>query len=138
MDTVGYTRVSTTDQNLCVQLPFLQAVRYKKSGRQQHDACLDCLREGETLIAPRIDRLSRSLRHLQNLVHKLKEQDIYLKATEQPTDTSRASGMVFFEFVGFETNLRREGRLVGIASAKKEEKYKGRQPIEKVKINEVF
>jgi len=153
MATVGYARVSTTDQDLSIQLSSLQAVQCKKifsekksgnqkTGRQQLEACLDYLREGDTLIVTRIDRLSRSLRDLQNLVHQLKEKEIYLKATEQPIDTSSAAGKAFFDMLGvfaeFETNLRRERQLEGVAKAKKEGKYKGRQPTARAKTGQVI
>jgi DNA invertase Pin-like site-specific DNA recombinase len=153
MATVGYARVSTTDQDLSIQLSSLQAVKCKKifsekksgnqkTGRQQLEACLDYLREGDTLIVTRIDRLSRSLRDLQNLVHQLKEKDIYLKATEQPIDTSSAAGKAFFDMLGvfaeFETNLRRERQLEGVAKAKKEGKYQGRQPTARAKTGQVI
>ena len=153
MATVGYARVSTTDQDLSIQLSSLQAVKCKKifsekksgnqnTGRQQLEACLDYLREGDTLIVTRIDRLSRSLRDLQNLVHQLKEKDIYLKATEQPIDTSSAAGKAFFDMLGvfaeFETNPRRERQLEGVAKAKKEGKYKGRQPTARAKTGQVI
>ena len=90
----------------------------------------------------RIDRLSRSLRDLQNLVYQLKEKHIHLKATEQPIDTSSAAGKAFFdrlgEFAEFETNLRRERQLEGVAKAKADGKYKGRQPTARAKAYDVI
>lgn len=143
MALVGYARVSTTDQDLSIQLETLKSAGCKKifsekmsgtqkKGRTKLEACLDYLREGDTLIVTRIDRLSRSLRDLQNLVYEMKDQGIYLKATEQPIDTTTAAGKAFLDMLGvfaeFETNLRRERQLEGVAKAKKEGKYKGRQP----------
>jgi DNA invertase Pin-like site-specific DNA recombinase len=93
---------------------------------------LDFLRPGDTLVVTRIDRLARSLRDLQNLVHELREKGAYLKATEQPIDTSTAAGKAFLDMLGvfaeFETNLRRERQLEGIAAAKARGAYKGRPP----------
>ena len=83
------------------------------------------------LVVTRIDRLTRSILDLQILLAKLRDKKVHLKATEQPIDTSNASGKAFLDMLGvfaeFETNLRRERQLEGIAKAKKEGKYKGRQ-----------
>ncbi len=53
---------------------------------------LDFLRAGDTLIVTRIDRLARSLKDLQDIVHDLKARGVALKATEQPIDTGTAAG----------------------------------------------
>jgi len=96
------------------------------------DILLAFLREGDTLVVTRIDRLARSIRDLQNIVHDLKSRGIVLRATEQPIDTSTAAGKCFLDMLGvfaeFETNLRKERQLEGIAKAKAEGKYKGRRP----------
>ena len=81
----GYARVSTLDQDLSIQLDALTAagctvVRSEKvtgistDGREQLGTLLQFLREGDTLVATRIDRLARSLRDLQNIVHDLRQQ----------------------------------------------------------------
>ncbi len=152
MSSVGYARVSTIDQDLSLQLDALKNAGCKKifsekisantkTDRTKLRACLGYLREGDTLIVTRIDRLSRSLRDLQNLIYDLKDQGIYLKATEQPIDTSTSAGKAFLDMLGvfaeFETNLRRERQLEGIAKAKKAGKYKGRQPTARAKSNRV-
>lgn len=153
MSLVGYARVSSTDQDLTIQHEALNSAGCEKifsekksgamqAGRTQLQACLDYLREGDTLIVTRIDRLSRSLRDLQNLVYDLKEVGIHLKATEQPIDTSSAAGSAFFNMLGvfaeFETTLRKERQLEGIAKAKAEGKYKGRQPTARKKSFQVI
>jgi len=65
-------------------------------------------------------------------VHELKEKGVSLKAREQPIDTGSAAGKAFLYMLGvfaeFETNLRRERQLEGIAKAKAEGVYKGRKP----------
>ena len=103
---------------------------------------MDYLREGDTLVVTRIDRLARSLRDLQNLVHDLKDEGIELKALEQPVDTGTASGKAFLDMLGvfaeFETNLRKERQLEGIAKAKAEGKYKGRKPTARAKSKQVL
>ena len=139
----GYARVSSVDQDLTIQRQKLTAagcdvVRAEKitgtttEGRDELDILLAFLREGDTLVVTRIDRLARSIRDLQNIVHDLKSRGIVLRATEQPIDTSTAAGKCFLDMLGvfaeFETNLRKERQLEGIAKAKADGKYKGRRP----------
>jgi len=103
--------------------------------------CLNYLREGDTLVVTRIDRLARSLRDLQNLVYELKNQGIALKALGQPIDTSTAAGKAFLDMLGvfskFETNIRREHQLEGIVKAKADGRYIGRKPTAKAKSQQV-
>jgi DNA invertase Pin-like site-specific DNA recombinase len=78
----------------------------------------------------RIDRLDRSIGDLQDIVRAIKSRGASLKATEQPIDTSTAAGKCFLDMLGvfaeFETNLRRERQLEGIARARAQGVYKGR------------
>jgi DNA invertase Pin-like site-specific DNA recombinase len=69
-------------------------------GRQELATLLQFLREGDTLVVTRIDRLARSLRDLQNIVHDLRQRGVTLKATEQPIDTSTAAGKCFLDMLG--------------------------------------
>jgi DNA invertase Pin-like site-specific DNA recombinase len=137
----GYARVSTIDQDLTLQRKALKAagctvIRAEKAsgtsrkGRSELETMMEFLRPGDTLVVTRIDRLARSLRDLQNIVHELREKKVHLKATEQPVDTSTAAGKAFLDMLGvfaeFETNLRRERQMEGIAAAKARGVYKGR------------
>ena len=137
----GYARVSTTDQDLSIQEAALRAagctvIRSEKrtgtsrNGRTELETLMAFLRPGDSLVVTRIDRLARSLRDLQNLVYELREKGVYLKATEQPIDTSTAAGKAFLDMLGvfaeFETNLRRERQQEGIDAAKARGVYKGR------------
>src|SRR6201996_9531102 len=141
MTTIGYARVSTTDQNLEVQESALRAagcdlIRSEKrsgtstAGREELRTVLDFLRSGDVLMVTRIDRLARSVGDLQDIVRAVKARGAALKATEQPIDTSTAAGKAFLDMLGvfaeFETNLRRERQLEGIAKAKQAGVYKGR------------
>lgn len=141
MAVYGYARVSTTDQDLGIQEEALRragcsVIRAEKvsgtslDGRTELQTLLAFLRPGDTLIVTRIDRLARSLRDLQNLVAELKAKGVHLKATEQPIDTASAAGKAFLDMLGvfaeFETNLRKERQLEGIAKAKAEGAYRGR------------
>ncbi|PGH52755.1 integrase [Azospirillum palustre] len=140
---IGYARVSTTDQDLTVQLEALKAagcevVRSEKvsgtsrEGRSVLEGILDFIHEGDELIVTRVDRLARSIGDLQDIVRMLRARGGSLRATEQPIDTSTAAGKAFLDMLGvfaeFETNLRRERQLEGIAKAKAAGVYKGRKP----------
>jgi len=150
----GYARVSTADQDLAIQVTALKAagctvIRSEKatgttrSGRTELATLMDFLRPGDTLVITRIDRLARSLRDLQNIVFELREKEAHLKVTEQPIDTSTPAGKAFLDMLGvfaeFETNLRRDRQMEGIAAAKKRGVYKGRpRSIEASKIKQLL
>jgi DNA invertase Pin-like site-specific DNA recombinase len=142
MPVIGYARVSTTDQNLELQENALRnagcdVIRSEKrsgittAGRDELRTVLDFLRKGDVLTVTRIDRLARSIGDLQDIVRAVKAKGASLKAIEQPIDTSTAAGKCFLDMLGvfaeFETNLRRERQLEGIASAKARGVYKGRK-----------
>jgi DNA invertase Pin-like site-specific DNA recombinase len=143
MPLYGYARVSSPDQDLALQEHALRAagchvVRAEKrsgasrDGRAELRLLLDFLHAGDTLVVTRIDRLARSVKDLQDIVHELKTKGVALKATEQPVDTGTAAGKAFLDmlavFAEFETNLRRERQLEGIGAAKARGVYKGRKP----------
>jgi DNA invertase Pin-like site-specific DNA recombinase len=143
MTIIGYARVSTTDQDLSIQEAALRAagcemIRAEKrsgattEGREELRTVLDFLRKGDVLMVTRIDRLARSIGDLQDIVRTVRARGASLKATEQPIDTSTAAGKCFLDMLGvfaeFETNLRRERQLEGIAKAKAAGIYKGRPP----------
>ena len=136
----GYARVSTVEQDLAIQIATLEAAgcqtirSEKKSGtergaRTELQVLLDFLRAGDTLVVTRIDRLARSMKDLQDIVHELKGRGVALKATEQPIDTGTAAGKAFLDMLGvfaeFETNLRKERQAEGIHAAKARGVYKG-------------
>jgi DNA invertase Pin-like site-specific DNA recombinase len=141
MTRIGYARVSTTDQDLDLQLATLKAakcdvIREEKQsgtsmvGRDELKTVLEFLRPADELVVTRIDRLARSIGDLQDIVRAIKAKGATLKATEQPIDTSTAAGKAFLDMLGvfaeFETNLRRERQLEGIAAAKERGVYTGR------------
>jgi DNA invertase Pin-like site-specific DNA recombinase len=143
MATYGYARVSTTDQDLTIQVTKLkeagcEVIRQEKitgttrDGRTELRTLLDFIRPGDILMVTRIDRLARSIGDLQDIVRELRAKGATLKATEQPIDTSNAAGKAFLDMLGvfaeFETNLRRERQMEGIAKAKAAGVYKGRPP----------
>lgn len=154
MTIYGYARVSTTDQDLTIQLELLTKagctiVRQEKvsgtsrNGRQELDTLMQFMQAGDTLMVTRVDRLARSIGDLQDIVRELKAKGVSLKVTEQPIDTSTAAGKAFLDMLGvfaeFETNLRKERQLEGIAKAKAAGVYKGRKPsIDVEKVREMY
>jgi DNA invertase Pin-like site-specific DNA recombinase len=143
MATYGYARVSTLDQDPTIQedalrKPGCDVVRSEKvsgssrAGAQGTGYIAGVPSPGDTLVVTRIDRLARSVADLQDIVRDLKQRGVSLKATEQPIDTSTAAGKAFLDMLGvfaeFETNLRRERQMEGIAKAKAKGVYKGRKP----------
>jgi DNA invertase Pin-like site-specific DNA recombinase len=144
MAVYGYARCSSVQQSLNIQISALKAagctvIRAEKksgtslNGRTELETIMDFLQSGDTLVVTRTDRLARSVRDLANLVARLEEKGVSLKATEQPVDTSTSSGKAFLGmlsvFAEFETNIRKERQLEGIEQAKAQGKYKGR-PVE--------
>ena len=139
----GYARVSTTDQDLSIQEAALRTagceiVRAEKrsgtttEGRAELRNLLDFARRGDTIVVTRIDRLARSIADLSAIVREMEGKGVALRALEQPVDTGTAAGKAFLGMLGvfaeFETAIRRERQLEGIAKAKAEGVYKGRPP----------
>lgn len=139
----GYARASSAGQDLTIQVEALtkagcEAIRQEKvsgtsiQGRDELNTLLEFLRDGDELVVTRIDRLSRSIRDLENMVFELNERGVTLSATEQQIDSKSASGKCFLDmlaiFSEFETNLRFERQMEGIAKAKEKGVYKGRKP----------
>ena len=139
----GYARVSSSGQDLTIQVEALtnagcETIRQEKisgtsvQGRDELNTLLDFLRKGDELVVTRIDRLARSIRDLQNIVYDLDKNGVVLSATEQPIQTNTSAGKCFLDMLGvfgeFETNLRKERQMEGIAKAKEKGVYKGRKP----------
>ena len=101
MTTVGYARVSSTGQNLGVQLEKLKGCdkvfKEKRSGvdagRPELKRCLEYLREGDTLLVTKIDRLARSTSDLYRIVSTLADKGAAFKVVDDPTiDTTSRTG----------------------------------------------
>ena len=131
---VGYARVSSTGQNLISQIENLEKAgctkifKEKKSGtkiynRPELENALDFVREGDTLLVTRLDRCSRNVKHLHEIIDTLNNKNVSFKATEQEIDTSTSSGRLMIGLLSivsaFETDLRAERQADGIASAKR-------------------
>lgn len=136
MAKIGYARVSSTGQDLTVQLNKLKAYgceendgvifQEKHTGttdnRPELKACLKHLRNGDTLVVTRLDRLARSTLHLTQIADDIHNRGIELKVLDQDIDTSTPTGKLLFNMLAsiaeFETALRSERQTEGIAKAK--------------------
>lgn len=137
---IGYARVSTHDQNLDLQKDALQQVGCERifedqiSGatedRPGFKAATDILRSGDTLVVWRLDRLGRSLSHLLEVVHELKDKNVGLKSLQESIDTGSPTGILVFHLFGalaeFERNLIRERTKAGLAAARARGRLGGR------------
>lgn len=144
---VGYMRVSKADgsQNTDLQRDALAAAGVdadalyedhasgKKDDRPQLVACVKALREGDTLVIWKLDRLGRDLRHLVNVVHDLTQRGIGLKVLAgegSAIDTSTSSGKlvfgIFAALAEFERELIRERTLAGLAASRARGRRGGR------------
>jgi len=139
MALVGYARVSSVGQSLSVQLDKLKhcdkIYQEKKSGasgkRPRLAACLEYVREGDTLVVTRLDRLARSTLHLCQIADDLRRKQVNLQVLDQNINTSDATGRLLFNMLGaiaqFETEIRAERQMDGIQKAKERGVRFGRQ-----------
>jgi DNA invertase Pin-like site-specific DNA recombinase len=137
---VGYARVSTPDQNLSLQLDALKAAGCEKvftdiaGGSQAQcqglQSAVEYLREGDTIVVWRLDRLGRSLRKLIDLINSLHEQGIGFKSLVDAIDTSTPTGQFFFHVTGafaeLERSLIRERTIAGLQAARSRGRNGGR------------
>ncbi len=139
-----YARVSTLDQNTDLQEQALKKAYpdachkiEKASGttltnRPVLDLLLYMIGEGDKLVVWKLDRLARNMHDLTNIIEALNKKGASLEILDQKIDTSTASGKAFLQMLGvfaeFETNLRKERQLAGIAAAKSKGKHLGRRP----------
>ena len=139
MALVGYARVSSVGQRLDVQVAKLQhcdkLFQEHTSGsadkRSHLVACLDYVREGDTLVVTRLDRLARSTWHLCQIAEVLARKRVHLHVLDQSIDTSDATGRLLFHMLGaiaqFETELRAERQREGMQKAQERGVHFGRQ-----------
>ena len=148
---VGYARTSTTEQRAGLegQLRDLKSIGCTKifkeqvssiGERAQLEAALDYVREGDTLIVTKLDRLARSARGLSELVDTLESKGVALRILNfggGQVDTRGAAGRlmlnVFAAFAQFELEIMKERQREGIADAKAAGRYKGRKPTARAK-----
>lgn len=139
---VGYARVSSIGQNLetqrerlkqhgCTRI-FEETYSGASADREQLRAALDFVREGDSLVVTKLDRLARSSVDLGNISAELQEKKVDLIVLDQHIDTSTATGKLMFNMIGafaeFERDLIRERCQEGIEKAKSRGVKFGRAP----------
>jgi DNA invertase Pin-like site-specific DNA recombinase len=109
--------------------------------RPQLEAALDFIREGDTLVVTKLDRLARSTQHLLEVADRVKSKGADLCILNLGADTSTATGRLMFTVIGavatFERELMLERQREGVARAKAEGKYKGRKPTARARAVEI-
>lgn len=150
---VGYARTSTVEQEAgleaqrrdllktgCTKI-YSEQLSSIATSRPQLDAVLDYVREGDTLMVTKPDRLARSTADLLQITERLKAKGVTLRILSMDLDTSTPTGKLLLTMLGgiaeFERALMLERQREGIAKAKDEGKYKGRAPTARRKADEV-
>jgi DNA invertase Pin-like site-specific DNA recombinase len=139
---IGYARVSKNEQNLDLQRDALlkagctenniytDKITGLKQERKGLEQALSHLREGDTFVVWRLDRLGRSLKHLIETITNLQAQSIGFKSLTENIDTSTATGQLIFHIFGalaeFERNLIKERTIAGLDAARSRGRRGGR------------
>ncbi len=115
---IGYARVSTQDQNLDLQSEaltkagceriFNDKISGSRTERPELTKALEMLREGDTLVVWKLDRLGRSVKNLVDLVGELHQQGIQFKSLTDAIDTGTPSGRFFFHVMASLAEMERE------------------------------
>lgn len=152
---IGYARTSTLDQKASIELQereligvgcekvFCEQVSsVDVANREQFTLALDFIRQGDTLVVTKLDRLARSVTHLYSIVDTLKGKGAELRILSMGIDTSTATGKLMLTVLGgiaeFEREIMLERQREGIERARREGKYKGRKPTAKAKADDVL
>ncbi len=138
---IGYARVSTKDQDLSLQYEALNQVGCdkiyddkvsgSKSSRQGFNLALEVLREGDSLVVWKLDRLGRSVKDLVTMVGKLEQRGVHFKSLTDNIDTSTPAGRFFFHVMAslaqMERELMVERTCAGLDAARKRGRVGGRK-----------
>lgn len=151
---IGYARTSTIEQEagLEAQLRDLEAAGCERIYREQVSsvdvaaraelaAALDFVRDGDTLVLTKLDRLARSVAHLMEIVAILERKRVTLRIIGMGIDTGTPTGKLLLTMMAgiaeFERSIMLERQREGIAKAKAAGKYPGRKPTARAKAGEV-
>lgn len=152
---VGYARTSTLDQTAgldaqerdlkaagCTRIFREQVSSVDKDKRTALAEVLDWLREGDTLVVTKLDRLARSVAHLVEILDQLEAKGASLRILAMGIDTGTPTGNLMLTILGgvaeFERAIMLERQREGIAKAKAEGRYKGRKPTARAKADDVL
>ena len=140
MHLIGYARVSTSDQNLELQLDALKEAGCRRvfeetasganKARPQLRDALDFLRPGDTLVVWKLDRLARSVQQLIEVIEQLHKRGCGFKSLTEAIDTTTAGGRLIFHIFGalaeFERSIIRERTMAGLDAARARGRKGGR------------
>ncbi len=149
---VGYARTSTLEQKAgfeaqieeltkagCEKIYTEQVSAVAK--RQKLEEVLDFCRDGDTVVVTKLDRLARSVSHLGQIVERLEKKHVGLRILNLNLDSKTSTGKLMLNLLAsiaqFEREMMLERQREGIATAKREGKYKGRKPTARMKAGEV-
>lgn len=144
----GYARVSTQDQNLHLQIDELQKFGVEKiyqekvtgtrKDRPELENMIKMLREGDTVVVWKLDRIGRSMRHLIELIEEFKNKKVNFVSLKENIDTSTATGKLIFNIFAslaeFERDIISERTQAGLTAARARGKKGGRPPKKKDKV----
>ena len=140
MALIGYARVSTTEQHLHLQQDALTAagclkiftdtISGAKVERKGLTEALDYIRDGDTLVVWRLDRLGRSLKDLIERITELNSRNIGFKSLTEQIDTTTSGGKLIFHIFGalaeFERDIIKERTNAGLTAARARGRKGGR------------
>jgi DNA invertase Pin-like site-specific DNA recombinase len=152
---IGYARTSTLDQTAsieaqerdlrsagCEKIFMEQVSSVDLVAREKLAEAMEYVRDGDTLVVTRLDRLARSVPHLLEVVDTLTKRNAALRIMNMDVDTSTPTGRLMLTLLGsiaeFERGIMLERQREGIAKAKAAGKYKGRKPTARTKTIEVM
>lgn len=149
---IGYARVSTIGQNFDSQLEqlssagahkiFKEKISGAKKDRPILKELLNYVREGDTVVVTKLDRIARSTKNLLEIVDYLKEKGVEFKVLNINLDTGTPTGKLMLTMLGaiatFEREMMLERQAEGIAKAKENGRYKGRKPTARAKKPEIL
>jgi len=139
---IGYARVSTTDQDLSLQLDALKKAGCEKifedkasgtlADRPGLESALSHLRKEDVLIVWKLDRVGRSLKHIVEFITKLNSREVQFRSLTESIDTTTAAGRFFFHITAalaqMERDLIAERTNAGLQAAKARGRLGGRRP----------
>lgn len=142
---VGYVRVSTVEQNTARQEVLMEELGVEKiyiekvsgktqRGREQLEAMLQFVREGDVVVVESISRIARNTKDLLEIVERLREKGVDFTSRKEQIDTNTPAGQFMLTVFGAMAQLEREYLLdrqkEGIEIARQNGKYRGRKPID--------
>ena len=151
MSLIGYARVSTNAQDTELQLAALneagcekvfdETASGAKADRPELKSCLAYLREGDTLVVWKLDRLARSLKQLVDIVDDLGNRQISFRCLTRNIDTTSSTGKlvfgIFATLAEFERDLIKERTVAGLNAARANGRVGGRPKLSVDKVAEL-